>query len=284
MNNVLEIKNLTKTYPEFKLDNVSFGVKEGSITGFIGRNGAGKSTTLKSVMNLVHPDSGEIFFFGKPFAGNEAEIKENVGYALGEVDYYFRKKIKQIIDVTKRFYKNWSETDYREYMDLFSLSEEKKPMELSAGMKVKFNLVLALSHKAKLLILDEPTSGLDPVSREELLDVFLSLKDEGVSILFSTHITSDLEKCADRIAYLKRGRIEFFGDTKDFENSYVLVKVPPEKMTDDLKKTFIGTNRTRDYISGLTLSANACEYTGFETVKPTLEEVMIHLEKEVNAK
>ncbi|MDY2851302.1 MAG: ABC transporter ATP-binding protein [Candidatus Borkfalkiaceae bacterium] len=280
MANVLEIKNLTKTYPEFKLDNVSFEVKEGSITGFIGRNGAGKSTTLKSIMNLVHPDGGEILFFGKQFQNNEKEIKENVGYALGEVDYYFRKKIGQIVDVTKRFYSNWDDAAYEKYMKAFSISEDKKPMELSSGMKVKLNLVLALSHNAKLLILDEPTSGLDPVSREELLDVFLSLKDEGVSILFSTHITSDLEKCADRITYLKRGKIEYSGDIKEFENNYALVKIPPEKMTDELKKSFIGTNRTRDYVSGMTLKENVCLYPEFEKSNPTLEEIMIHLEKE----
>ena len=204
---VLEIEGLNKTYPSFQLRDVSFHVRESSIMGFIGRNGAGKTTTLKSILNIVHPDSGVIRYFGLPFAGNEGRIKSMVGYAGGAVDYYQRKRIGDLVSVTRRFYENWDEQAYKKYMDLFSLSEEKTPGQLSEGMRVKLNLVLALSHQARLLILDEPTSGLDPVSREELLEVFGYLKKQGITILFSTHITTDLEKCADDITYIVRGRI-----------------------------------------------------------------------------
>ena len=205
--NCLEIKGLCKNYPSFRLDNVTFSVGEGRIMGFIGRNGAGKTTTLKSILNIVHPDSGEILFFGKPLSSHEKEIKQIIGYAGGAVDYYKRKKIKDIARITKSFYRSWDDSEYRKYSDVFSLDENKTPSQLSEGMKVKLNLAFAMSHGSRLLILDEPTSGLDPISREELLETFLYLKSEGVSILFSTHITSDLEKCADDITYIAGGRL-----------------------------------------------------------------------------
>ena len=204
---IAELKNVCKTYPAFKLNNVSFSLESGKITGFIGRNGAGKTTVIKSMLNLVHTDSGEICYFGKPLSGNETEIKQRIGYSTGTVSWYPRKTIRQIIDTTKRFYKNWDEEACRKYMQLFALDENKKPMELSEGMKVKCNLLIALSHCAEVLILDEPTSGLDPVSREELLEIFAALKERGVAILFSTHITSDLDKCADSITYIKKGAL-----------------------------------------------------------------------------
>ena len=202
---VLEIRNLCKKYPSFTLKNITFSVDEGRIMGFIGRNGAGKTTTIKSALNIVHPTSGEIYFFGMPMAENEREIKKLVGYAGGAVDYYKRKKIRDILAVTKRFYENWDDGACEKYLRAFSIDENKTPRELSEGMKVKLNLAVAMSHGAKLLILDEPTSGLDPVSREELLETFVFLKERGTSILFSTHITSDLEKCADDITYIARG-------------------------------------------------------------------------------
>ena len=205
--NVLNISNLCKRYPKFFLDNLSFSMEQGRIMGLIGRNGAGKTTTLKSIFNIVHPDGGEIRIFGLGMPESEREIKQRIGYAGGAVNYYQRKKIRDIISVTRRFYENWSEDEYRRYMSAFSLDENKTPLELSEGMKVKFSLTLALSHRAELLILDEPTSGLDPVSRAELLETFKFLKDRGISILFSTHITSDLEKCADDISYISKGKL-----------------------------------------------------------------------------
>ena len=205
--NVLEIRGLCKEYPKFRLEDVSFSVPRACIMGFIGRNGAGKTTTLKSILNLVHASSGEICYFGMDLRGNEQEIKRRIGYAGGAVDYYKRKKIRDIVAVTKSFYPNWDEEAYRKYMSAFDLDESKSPSQLSEGMKVKLNLCLSLSHRAELLILDEPTSGLDPVSRDELLDIFDVLRGKGVAVLFSTHITSDLDKCADSITYIKNGRI-----------------------------------------------------------------------------
>ena len=204
---IVEVKGLSKRYPEFTLDNVSFSLEKGRITGFIGRNGAGKTTTIKSMLNLVHPDAGEVSYFGIPFAVHEAEIKTRIGYSTGTLNYYPRKKLKDLIAVTKLFYPNWDEDAARDYAELFKLDLNKTPLELSEGMKVKCNLLLAMSHRAEVLILDEPTSGLDPFSRDELLDVFLQLREHGVAILYSTHITSDLEKCADDILYIRNGKI-----------------------------------------------------------------------------
>ena len=204
---ILEVSKLRKEYPSFTLDDASFDLEAGRITGFIGRNGAGKTTTIKAMLNLVHPDGGEISFFGAPLIGHEAEIKQRIGYSTGTVSWYPRKKIKDIAAIVRGFYGNWDEAAYRRYRDMFELDESKAPRQLSAGMKVKFNLLLALSHGAELLILDEPTSGLDPFSRSELLTLFSGLKREGVAVFFSTHITSDLEKCADDIVYISQGRI-----------------------------------------------------------------------------
>jgi len=213
---VLNVSRITKVYPSFKLCEVSFGVEKGTIMGLIGRNGAGKSTVLKSILNIVHADSGTVTFFDMDMKQKESEIKQRIGYAGGTVDFFKKRKIRDIIAVTKCFYKDWDEKAYQKYMKLFELSEEKTPSELSQGMKVKLNLVMALSHKAELLILDEPTSGLDPVSREEILMIFKYLKSQGVSILFSTHITSDLEKCADEITYIREGEIVYSGSLDGF--------------------------------------------------------------------
>ncbi|MGN0452673.1 MAG: ABC transporter ATP-binding protein [Ruminococcus sp.] len=219
---IAEIKNLKKEYSSFSLDNVSFKLEAGRITGFAGRNGAGKTTTIKSMLNLIHSDSGEVTYFDMSLNGHEAEIKRRIGYSTGTVSWYPRKKIKEIVAVTKTFYPNWDENDYRKYMDLFKLDENKTPLELSEGMKVKFNLLLALSHRAEILILDEPTSGLDPFSRDELLDIFMGLRDDGVAVFFSTHIISDLEKCADDIVYISGGKIKAAMTIKNFCETHSL--------------------------------------------------------------
>ena len=213
---VLSVDRISKEYPGFLLQNVSFAVEEGTIMGFIGRNGAGKTTTLKTILNMVPIKEGTVEYFGLDLKDHETAIKQRIGYAGGTVDYYKKKKIRKLIDITKRFYTHWDDEIYKKYMEMFSLDENKMPSQLSEGMKVKLNLVIALSHGAELLILDEPTSGLDPVSREELLGIFKYLKSKGVSILFSTHIISDLEKCADEITYIREGKIVYTGSMLEF--------------------------------------------------------------------
>ena len=216
--NVLEVRELRKTYPAVTLKDVSLDVPQGAIVGFIGRNGAGKSTTLKSILGLVHPDGGTVRAFGLDYAANEAAIRRRIGVVLGGIDFYPKKKVGVITDVTRRFYSNWDEDKYRHYLELFAIDESKRVDQLSSGMKVKYMIALALSHSAELLILDEPTSGLDPVSRDELVELFRRIVADGSrSILFSTHITSDLEKCASHIAFIKDGEMLYDGGVEDFK-------------------------------------------------------------------
>ena len=222
---VLRVTQLSKTYPGFRLEDVSFSVRKGTVMGFIGRNGAGKTTTLKAIMNMVHADAGQVEFFGLDMARNEDTIKQRIGYAGGAVDYYKKRSIEKLLAVTKTFYIHWDDAVCSHYLRLFSLDIRKTPSELSEGMKVKLNLAIALSHGAELLILDEPTSGLDPVSRAELLEIFRHLKSRGVSILFSTHITSDLDQCADDITYIRQGHIVYTGSMDGFTHGK-----PPEEI------------------------------------------------------
>ena len=205
---ILRLDGLCKQYPAFQLDSVSFSMEAGTIMGLIGRNGAGKTTTLKSMLHLVHPDAGQITICGLDMDTDERAIRSRIGFVSGGASYYQRKRLRELTDVTKDFYPGWDGERYARLVRQFSLDESKRVCELSEGMKVKYQLAVAMSHKAELLILDEPTSGLDPVSRDELLDTFLTLcEQEGVSILFSTHITSDLDTCADTITYIQNGRV-----------------------------------------------------------------------------
>lgn len=279
MENVLSVRGLTKRYDKFALKDVSFDVYRGEIMGFIGRNGAGKTTTLKSLMNYLHPDAGEIDFFGKPMTGNEMEIKRRTGFVTGGVDYYMRRELRAITDVTRGFYPNWDEAAYKRCIAAFSLDEDKTPAELSAGMKVKYNLALAMSHRAELLLLDEPTSGLDPVSRDDLLDVFLGLKREGVSILFSTHITSDLDKCADRITYIRAGEMQACCALEKLVNAYVVAEIPEDAIGGIPANLLIGAKPARRGFSALVRKSDAAKLN-IATTPAALDDVIVHMEKE----
>ena len=276
---VLKVRGLCKQYPAFTMCNVAFSLEAGRIMGFIGRNGAGKTTTLKSILGLVHPDAGEIRYFGQPFAENEQSIKRQIGYAAGGVSYYQRRRVREIAAMTASFYPQWDNAAYRRYLERFSLDENKQLRELSEGMKVKFHLALALSHHARLLLLDEPTSGLDPVSREELLEIFLRLAEEGVAILFSTHITSDLEKCADDITYIQKGKILASKPIREFRQDYRLVRQQGE-LTEEQKKAMLGRSREKAGDTLLIRRDEATRFAGLTVTEPTLEEIMVHLEKE----
>ena len=278
--NVLQISDLKKEYPSFILNQISFSLEKGEITGFIGRNGAGKSTTLNSLFNFTHPDSGKIEFFGKDFLDNEMEIKQRVGFVSSGINYYPKKKLKTISKITKPFYANWDDEAYKKYIQMFKLDENKTPSQLSAGMKVKYALTLALSHNADLLILDEPTSGLDPISRDDLLDVFIELSNEGKTILFSTHITSDLDKCAKNIIYIKQGNIIADTSVDEFENNYKIVSLPNKESIKPYKDLILGSRLTKKGYTCLISSKDALNL-GLNTSNANLETIMIHMEKEV---
>ena len=283
MNEVLKLENVNKKYPTFSLKDVSFAIEPGQIMGFIGRNGAGKTTTLKCIMNLIHFESGKISAFDKDMSENELENKQRIGFALSELNYYPNKTIRQLMSVTKKFYKNFDEQKFNEVCKLFNLDLDKKLEQLSSGMKVKYSVAIALSHHAELLILDEPTSGLDPVSRDEILDIFREIvRNKERAILFSTHITSDLDKCATNITYIHNGEIIYTGTKKDFVNSYLFIK--DKTSNKSLKDRYIAYKELDDRIEGL-ISVNDKQYfldAGLEVREPDLEEIMVYLERSKN--
>lgn len=277
---LLEVKNLTKRYEGFTLDNVSFSLDAGYIMGFIGRNGAGKTTTMKTMLGLVKRDGGSVSFNGMDYYSNETRCKRDIGCIWGGFDCYNNSKLKDIASVTKRFYEKWDDSLYQSYLERFKLDENKKVSELSTGMRVKFALAMALSHDAKLLILDEPTSGLDPVSRDDLLDVFRAIIEDGTrSILFSTHIISDLEKCADYITYIHEGRILLSTDVLSFKSEYLLVSGDTEAFEIN-KDIIIGSKENAFGFTGLIKAEDAGRAIGLKTAPADLESIMIYTEQE----
>lgn len=278
--NILQVENLSKTYPTFKLDNVSFSLEKGYIMGFIGRNGAGKTTTLKSMLRFVHPDCGNVSINGFDIEKDEFAVKNSIGFVSGLDGFYNSKKIKQVTDITKKFFSNWSDETYKNLLENFNLDENKFIKNLSAGMKVKYQLAIAMSHDARLLILDEPTSGLDPVSRDELVILFQDYVADGEhSILFSTHVISDLEKCADYITYIKKGKILDSCDVVSFKEKYLLVNGKKEDLTDELKSKLIGLHEHNFGFEGMILKSDKDLFAKCEITQPSMEEIMVHTER-----
>ncbi|MDY4524278.1 MAG: ABC transporter ATP-binding protein [Treponema sp.] len=278
--NILQVENLSKTYPTFKLDNVSFSLEKGYIMGFIGRNGAGKTTTLKSMLRFVHPDCGNVSINGFDIEKDEFAVKNSIGFVSGLDGFYNSKKIKQVTDITKKFFSNWSDETYKNLLEKFNLDENKFIKNLSAGMKVKYQLAIAMSHDARLLILDEPTSGLDPVSRDELVILFQDYVADGEhSILFSTHVISDLEKCADYITYIKKGKILDSCDVVSFKEKYLLVNGKKEDLTDELKSKVIGVHEHNFGFEGMILKSDKDLFAKCEITQPSMEEIMVHTER-----
>ncbi|MEG0252316.1 MAG: ABC transporter ATP-binding protein [Christensenellaceae bacterium] len=277
---MLSVRNLNKRYEKFVLKNISICLKKGYIMGFIGRNGAGKTTTLKAILDLAHRDSGEVEILGKEVTPSDFSSKQKMGFIFGGVDYFPKKKLKIITDVTKKFYENWDDKIYQQYLKRFELDEEKTIDQLSEGMKVKYALSLALSHHAQLLILDEPTSGLDPVSRDDLVELFQELIEDGEkSILFSTHITSDLEKCADYITYIKNGEIIASDEKDQFIDSYRLVKGSKEQLKEQIAAVLIGCKVNSLGFSALVKTVDLPSCEGIESEKADLETIMIYFER-----
>lgn len=247
--NALAVEGLTKAYPSFTLDHVSFTLGRGRIMGLIGKNGAGKSTTIKSILHLASPDSGHVEVLGMDMAAQEAACKQAMGVVLGGECFYRHKKLSAITAVTSRFYRNWDEGAYERYLREFELDPGKQVRELSTGMQVKYQIALALSHRAELLILDEPTSGLDPVSRDELLELFRALVADGErSILFSTHITSDLDRCADDITYIKGGKVLASGEKGAFLDAFQYLRTDADSGPLRLEEIMVRTERRHFHV------------------------------------
>ena len=215
MINAIEVRALSKSFEGFQLQNVNFNLPKGSIMGVIGENGAGKTTTIKLMLNQLKADSGTVSILGYDHIKDEKALKEEIGVVFDESYFHDNIKPKHISSIMNKVYRNWDESAFEKYLTQFGLPENKIIKEFSRGMKMKLTLATALSHHPKLLILDEATSGLDPVVRNEILDIFLDfIQDEEHSILFSSHITSDLEKIADYITFIHQGKI-LFSESKD---------------------------------------------------------------------
>ena len=281
MTEILTVRNLCKHYPAFELHDVSFSIRASSIMGLIGRNGAGKTTTIKSILRLVRPDGGSVEFLGQPVDDDAAALRREAGYVSGDLCYYPRKRLSQLTAVTRSFYSAWDSARYEALLRRFSLDDSKRVCELSAGMKVKYQLACALSHGAKLLILDEPTSGLDPVSRDDLLDLLRSLcEQDGVSILFSTHITSDLDACADDVTYLQNGTVAQSVSLAGFTAPWKKLTGPETALAPALRGALRGLRVHRGDFEALYPSDLPCP-AGCREELADLQTVMVYLEREV---
>jgi ABC-2 type transport system ATP-binding protein len=289
---ILSVNKLCKKYDSFSLKDVSFQIPKGCIMGFVGRNGAGKSTTIKCIMDLISFDSGSIEIFGLDSRRNSGEIRGRVGYVSEEQYFYENMSAGWTLDFFSGFYANWDRGLGSSLMKRFDIDPAKKVSELSKGMKMKLALAIALGHKPELLILDEPTSGLDPVIRNELLELLMEIvQDERCSIFFSSHITSDIEKIADYVTIIDDGRI-ITSDEKDaILDRWRLFKVDnsciSQKLCDSLvglKKGEFGfsgiTDRPDDFVKELHRNYPDCRY---KMEKVTLDEILVRIAKEGEA-
>ncbi len=268
MNNILEIKDLVKTYDNFKLDNININLPKGQIIGLIGENGAGKTTLIKAILNIIKMDSGSI----------KCISKEDIGVVLDDMFFPEILTIKDINSIMKDIYKTWDSSKYDQYINNFDLDKNKKIKELSKGMRKKLEIATALSHKPKLLILDEPTSGLDPVIRNEVLDVFLDfIQDEENTILFSTHITTDLEHIADRIIFIDNGKIVLEEDKDELLDSYGIIKCDVDKFKNIDKNDIIKYKKNKYEYQILVKDREKLKkkYKDYVLDKITLDDLMV---------
>lgn len=278
MENMLEVKNLCKSYDGFSLQNVQLELPKGTIMGFIGENGAGKTTTIKAILNLIPFEKGEIKIFGKDGKKEEKEIKEEIGVVLG--DSFLSEYLNPIdIDkIMKNMYANWDKQQYEKYLEDFKLPKNKPVKEFSCGMKMKLKIAVALSHHPKLLILDEPTSGLDPIARSEILDIFQDfMQEEDHGIFVSSHITSDLEHIADYITLIHQGEIVFTKTKDEILENYGIAKCSEEVFQKIQPEDFVKYKKNKYAYDILVEDKVAFQkkYTVEVMDKPTLEDIML---------
>ncbi len=276
--NTVEIKNLTKKYDGFTLDNISFNVPKGSIMGFIGQNGAGKTTTIKLMLNLLRKDSGTIKIFGMDNEENEMEIKYRISAVFDELPFHEMINANQLSLILSDVFDEWDKRTFNDYLDRFSLPRKKRFGEFSKGMKMKLQIAAALSHGARLLVMDEATTGLDPVVRNEILDIFLEyLQDENNSILLSSHITTDLERIADTVTFIDKGKILLSQGKDETVENHGLIKCRKNEYK-DIDKSDIISARLTDFGAEVMVSDRkkaAEKYSGLTIDHTTLEEIML---------
>ncbi len=281
MNNALEIVNLHKKYPNFTLNNVSFTVPCGCIVGFVGENGAGKTTTIKSILNTITPDSGSISIYGM-LNNTSAQAREDIGFVFDECYFHETFTIPQVGKILKGIYKNWDDAYFNQLLQTFGLTSVTGKKDIiknfSRGMKMKLSLAAALAHHPKLLVLDEATSGLDPVIRDEILDMMLEfIQDEEKSILFSSHITSDLEKAADYLVFIHNGTILLTGEKDDILSNYGILHCSKDVFSALSTETIVGYKHSAFGVDVLVSNRNS--FTQQEDIlidKATIEDIMLY--------
>ena len=284
INNVIELKNVVKDYGDFKLDHISFAVPEGSVCGFIGQNGAGKTTTINLILDIINRDEGEINLFGKPVDKAHAYVRVDVGVVFDEMGFHEFMTAKDINIMMKNIYKNWDEVAFFDYLKKFSLPSKKKCGAFSRGMRMKLQIAVAMSHKAKLLIMDEPTSGLDPIVRNEMIGIFRDfVVEEDHTILLSSHITGDLEKIADEVVFIDGGKIVFSGNKDEILEKHGILKCKKEEASKVSEALIVGVEKEAYSTSILVNDRHAAAklYPDMVIEEAALEDIMIYY---VNAK
>ncbi len=277
MKNAIEILNLSKRYPLFSLDNISFDVPCGSIVGFIGENGAGKTTTIKLILNEIRRDSGSIKILGMDNIRNERSCKEQIGVVFDDCYFHANFTAGEIGNILKKSFRAWDRALFEQYLLRFDLSKEKTIKEYSKGMKMKLSIATALAHKPRLLILDEATSGLDPIARSDILDLLLEfMQDESHSILFSSHITNDLEKIADYITFIHDGNIVFSRSKDDLIDRSGLLKCGTADFSRVNKKDLVRWRKDEFGYTALVADREAARrsYGGMVIDRASIDEIM----------
>lgn len=276
----LELKNVSKSFQGFELDNISLTLPKGFIMGLVGPNGAGKTTTIQLILNMLEKKSGEILIFGKDSVIHEQDIKQEIGVVFDSMFYVDSWTVQDTGKAISIFYDNWQHDIFNDMINRFGLPKNKRISELSRGMQMKLMLACAFSHDAKLLILDEPTSGLDPLTRDEFLEILQDyIRDGQRSVLFSTHITTDLERVADYITLINRGNMIFTGSMEDLLSSYRLIKGKPCDLTADLEKNIFGLRKTDMGFEGLITANAAVQYKHCILDTATIDDIIICIGK-----
>ena len=276
--NVVELKDVTKDYGDFKLDQVSFTVPEGSVCGFIGQNGAGKTTTIKLMLDVIKADQGEIRLFGENIEKDSARLREDIGVVFDEMGFHEFMTGRDINIMMKNIYKNWDEDVFFDYLKRFSLPSRKQCGDFSRGMRMKLQIAVALSHHAKLLIMDEPTSGLDPIVRNEMLQIFREFViEEDHTILLSSHITGDLEKLADEVVFINAGKIVLAGNKDDILEKHGLLKCKKSELEKISAPLIVNVQPGTFGVEVLVNNRKACEklYPQMVIEPATLEDIML---------
>ena len=276
MDNFLEVNNLSKSFESFQLQDISFTLPKGYIMGLIGPNGSGKTTTIKLILNMLKRSSGEVKVIGLDNIADEETVKSALGVVFDSNYFCDEWTVAQAEAAVSLFYKNWDTGKFNGLIERFHIDPKKKVKDLSRGMQMKLMIACAFSYDAKLLILDEPTSGLDPVSRDELLNILSEYIEDGEhSVLFSTHITSDLEQVADYITYINYGELFFSGSKDEFIDMFRIVKGGREELTMDLSEKLIGVRNFSTGFEALVKTEDLKSFSGFDIEPATIDNIVV---------